>query len=65
MFDEIQSGKNLYQGETVYTIQKQFGDDFVYQNENGNFAIAKKVLSAFNKLTVDTVVWCRGEKCGD
>ncbi len=62
MFDEIKSGKNLYQDQTVVKIKKQFGDEFIYQNENGNFAIAKKVLNAFNKLTVDTVVWCRGEK---
>ena len=62
MFDEIKAGKNLYQNEVVYTIQKKFGKDFIYQNDNGNLAIAKKVLGAFNKLTSTDVVWSKGEK---
>lgn len=62
MLDEINNGNCLYQDQAVYTILDKFGDDFVYHNENGNLAIEKKVLSAFRKLTDDSVVWCRGDK---
>jgi hypothetical protein len=40
----------------------RFGSDCVYENENGNLAIDRKVLSEFRKLTTDDVVWERGER---
>lgn len=43
-------------------IQKEFGEQFVYMNDAGNYGIAKPVLAAFNKLTPD-VVWSRSERC--
>jgi hypothetical protein len=52
----------LYQEAIVYEIQKQYGDEYVYPNENGNLAIDRKVLTEFNKLTKDNVVWSRGER---
>ncbi|VEL96889.1 hypothetical protein ALT761_01882 [Alteromonas sp. 76-1] len=62
MLDEIDQNAYLEQGGAVYTIHEKFGDEFVYTNDNGNLAIAKKVLTAFNKLSGDSVVWLRGEK---
>ena len=62
MLEEIRTNDYLEQGAAVYTIKDKFGDDFVYTNDNGNLAIAKKVLTAFNKLSGDSVVWLRGEK---
>jgi putative transposase len=41
------------------SIAEQFGDTFVYTNENGSLSIDKKVLAAFRKLTGDSVVWQR------
>ena len=40
----------LFQEQIVRDIKEEFGEEFVYINENGNFAIAKKVLTAFGKL---------------
>ena len=55
-------GRMLYQEEVVWKIKKEFGEDYYYQNENGNYAIHKKVLAEFRKLTDGKVVWSRGEK---
>lgn len=52
----------LYQHHVAYDIEEKFGEDFVYYNNNGNIAISKAVLSAFNKLTGDSVVWERGQR---
>jgi hypothetical protein len=52
----------LYQEVVVYEIQEQFGDDFVYDNENGNLAIKADVLEEFKKITPD-VIWMRSERC--
>lgn len=62
MVSQLEARKFLYQDEIVYSIQREFGDTFVYTNKNGNLAIVKQILDAFNKLTPD-VVWSRGERC--
>jgi hypothetical protein len=40
----------------------RFGEEFVYENENGNYGIDKKVLKAFRDLTEKSVVWERGSR---
>lgn len=62
MAEEIRSNNYLEQGVAVSVIPEKFGDDFVYTNDSGNFAIAKKVLAAFRKLSGNDVVWLRYEK---
>jgi hypothetical protein len=46
----------MYQETVVYEILDRFGEEFVYDNENGNLAIARPVLKEFRKLTEDSVV---------
>jgi hypothetical protein len=62
MKTQLDKKKYLSQEEIVYEIEKIFGPDFVYTNENGNQAIKPKVLSAFRKITPN-VVWESGERC--
>lgn len=62
MLNEIQQNAYLEQGVAVHTIHEKFGDEFVYTNNNGNLAIANKVLTAFNKLSGESVVWLRRDK---
>lgn len=62
MLDELQREKCLYQETVVYDIESKFGKDFVRLNDNGNLAISRKVLSAFKKLTGDSVIWERAER---
>jgi hypothetical protein len=63
MFDEVKQRNSLYQEDVVHEIAAKFGKEFTYDNENGNLAISRKVLAAFTKLTKDTVVWERFDKC--
>lgn len=62
MLQQLREQTYLYQEVVVYQIQEQFGDDFVYINQNGNLAIGKDVLAQFRKLTGDDVVWERSER---
>lgn len=52
----------IYQEDIAYSIQEDFGEEFIYFNDNGGVSIDRKVLSEFRKLTPD-VVWERGERC--
>lgn len=63
MRDKVLSENYMYQETVVYKISDKFGEQHVYQNDNGNLAISRKVLAEFRKLTKDTVVWERGERC--
>lgn len=62
MAEQLEKKKWLYQEEVVWQIKQKFGEDFVYINENGNYAISRAVLKQFRKLNEDTVVWERGER---
>jgi hypothetical protein len=62
MLNELQQVKYLYQETVVYDIATKFGEGFTYYNDNGNPAIGKRTLSAFKKLTGDSVIWERGER---
>lgn len=61
MLEQVQ-GRPLYQDEAVWTIEKQFGSQFTYNNNNGNLAIDEGVLEEFRTLSGDDIVWERGEK---
>jgi hypothetical protein len=61
MADELERTKYLYQDAVVNDIIVKFGEEFTRTNENGNLAINKDVLAAFNKLTPNAV-WDRGER---
>ncbi|MDC7261860.1 MULTISPECIES: DUF6953 family protein [unclassified Shinella] len=62
MVEQLKDKKFLYQEHIVYSIQKEFGDEFVFINGNGNLGITKPVLTVFNKMTPD-VVWSRSDRC--
>lgn len=62
MLGELQSKKWLNQ-ETVAWQFLKLDKSLVYMNDNGNPAINKKVLAAFNKLAPTTdYVWSRSER---
>jgi len=62
MAEHFDTAKYLYQETVVYKIKKQFGDEFVYTNENGNLAIGKDVLKHFREITEGEVIWERGSR---
>lgn len=57
MASELRSRRELYQEDAAAYVHRHFGNDFVYINNNGNWAISKEVLSEFTKITKDDGVW--------
>lgn len=62
MLEELQRDGFLDQETAVGDIALKFGDEFTYENENGNSAIRPDVLAAFRKLSANAVVWDRSER---
>lgn len=61
MLEQVQT-KPLYQDEAAWKIKRRFGRKFVYDNEHGNPAIARDVLTAFRKVSGDNIIWSRSER---
>lgn len=59
MLDELDRTGSLYQPDAVLGIEREFGPGFIYENENGNQAIDKRVLREFRELSEDNVIWDR------
>ena len=57
------NGNMLYQEDIAYDIKSKYGDGYVYENENGNLAINKKVLKKFKEIRDSDVEWDKSEKC--
>ena len=47
----------LHQRNAVRVIREEFGEDFLYKNKKNRWAIDRRVLKAFNRLTGDGIVW--------
>lgn len=62
MLEQFNNSQWLYQETIVYKIRAQFGQEFVYMNQNGNLAINKDVLKHFRKLTEGHAIWERGQR---
>ena len=62
MLAELEKEGELYQETIVEQIVNQFGNEFTYENEDGNLAIDKRVLKEFRQLTEDSVIWERSER---
>ncbi|CAG7648375.1 hypothetical protein PAESOLCIP111_05586 [Paenibacillus solanacearum] len=59
MLSELKSSGILYQADAVNYIIKNFGEAFIYINENGNQSISKDVKKAFKKLHAGRAAWER------
>lgn len=62
MLAEVRKGDWVHQEVIVYEIERVFGEDFVYTNQNGNPAISRDVLKQFNSISGQEVVWERGDR---
>jgi hypothetical protein len=58
---ELDQHGHLRQSDAADGIVRQFGPDFVYENDNGNPGIEPRVLDAFRRLTGNNVVWVQSE----
>lgn len=61
MMSTVKAKGELYQEDAVSEIEARFGNIYIYENENGNPAIGRNVLSAFRRIS-DDVVWERAER---
>jgi len=59
MLNRLTEDETLYQNDAAVAIREIFGDEFVYNNQNGNLAIRQIVLGKFRKLTKGKAVWSR------
>jgi hypothetical protein len=62
MAQQLRAKGELLQVDAVAEIAAKFGDVCVYENENGNLAVHRDILSEFRKLTDPDFVWDRGER---
>jgi hypothetical protein len=62
MRQQLEEQEELHQVDAAWKIAETFGEQFVYNNENGNLAIAPEVLSEFEKVTRLDVVWVRADR---
>ena len=59
MLNEVQSAGILHQTAVIEYIVSNYGEAFIYVNENGNKSIAKEVKKAFKKLHNGRAAWER------
>jgi hypothetical protein len=59
MFNELKNAGILHQKDAVHYIQSNFGEQFIFINENGNETIDKEVKKAFKKLHGGKAAWER------
>ncbi|MDV8148547.1 DUF6953 family protein [Arthrobacter sp. B10-11] len=59
---EAASPRHAYQSQLVAKIRKDFGAEWSYQNDNGNWAISKEVLKEFGKLKYPNLQWHSGSQ---
>lgn len=57
MVKTLREQGEIYQDEVADTLHEKFSEEFVYENENGNWGISKAVLKEFRKLTEGWVKW--------
>ena len=63
MLTRLEASGPLYQADAAGQIEREFGEEFTYLNDNGNPAIDKRVLRAFRKISGDAIVWDRWDFC--
>lgn len=59
MVEEIRFKGNLYQTDAIEYVKTNFGEQFVFINENGNASLSKEVKKAFRKLHGGRIAWDR------
>lgn len=59
MLNEVKSSGKLVQTDAVSYIMTNFGEPFIYVNENGNPSISKDAKKAFKKLHAGKAAWDR------
>ncbi|MFF2909305.1 DUF6953 family protein [Paenibacillus sp. NPDC057934] len=59
MVKEIRFTGTLYQTAAIEYVKTNFGEEFVFVNENGNASLSKEVKKSFRKLHGGRIAWDR------
>lgn len=59
MVKEIRFTGTLHQTAAIEYVKANFGEQFVFVNENGNASLSKEVKKAFRKLHGGRIAWDR------
>ncbi|NQX46803.1 hypothetical protein HQN87_15805 [Paenibacillus tritici] len=59
MVKEIKFTGTLHQTAAIEYVKANFGESFVFVNENGNASLSKEVKKAFRKLHGGRIAWDR------
>ncbi|MEK8131018.1 hypothetical protein WMW72_24230 [Paenibacillus filicis] len=59
MLDEVKNAGILHQTQAVAYIRENFGEGFIYINDNGHESIDKEVKKLFKKMHKGRVAWDR------
>jgi hypothetical protein len=62
MVRELRQVEFMAQIVVAWEIERRFGGRFIYFNANGNPAISREVLKAFDAMTGEGVVWENRER---
>jgi len=62
MLEEVQDADFLTQKRAAREIRDRFGEEFVYKNENRNWAIRGDVLEAFREASGNEIIWKKGTR---
>lgn len=59
MVDEIRDKGSLRQEDAIAYVRSQYGEAYVFVNEQGNVSLEKEVKKAFRKLHRGRIAWDR------
>jgi len=59
MLGRFNAEGRIEQRTIAQEIRAKFGNQYVYENENGHLGIAPRVLYHFGIMTKETAVWAR------
>lgn len=59
MVNEIKFTGILHQSDAINYVKANFGEQFVFVNDNGNESLSKEVKKQFRKLHNGKVAWDR------
>lgn len=61
--DQQQAFPRAGQEDAAEHLARHFDADLTYFNDKGNRAISRPVLTAFRRISAETVVWDRTWRC--
>lgn len=64
IIEEIESNgpRRTYQQRVVRRVRDEFGEEWSYKNQNGNWAIHRSVLKAMAPMKDEHIVWDRSDQ---